>query len=297
MTGLTQKYRHELGFDPIKLSKEIGPFIQKHVKGAAPNAVELSLRTINRLGADPRVTDIRYMAYMLATACHESRETRHFQQPVMAKGKPVINATTKLPQTRDTKLWVIFDPINEAGKGTGLRYYEPVKVRRTPEGALIIEKDGDMFSIDRNGTAKTLRGRMGATAAMVASAAYSSAEGEPTSFYGRGLVQLTWWANYATASVKLGLGLELLFNPDRVLDYNISYEIMVRGMIDAWFTTYSCKSYLNDNKTDYSSARNIINPDDHRHRALIVEYALAFEELLMRTKVTALAAAASTSAK
>ncbi len=104
MTGFAQKYLHTQGFDQVKLAKEIGPFIQKHVRSAAPNAVELSLKTINRLGADSRVTDIRYMAYMLATASHESRETRHFQRPLMAKGKPVIDAKTKLPQTRDTQL-------------------------------------------------------------------------------------------------------------------------------------------------------------------------------------------------
>jgi hypothetical protein len=292
MTGFTQKYLHKHGFDQVKLNKELGPFIQKHVKGAAPNAVELSLRTINRLGADQRVTDIRYMAYMLATACHESRETRRFQSPVMAKGRPVIDAKTNLPQTKQIKLWVIFDPINELGKGEGLRYEYPVKVHPTPEGALITERDGDQFMARNNGTTQTLSGKgLGVNHGVTESKIYLHAKGEAVIYYGRGLVQLTWWSGYAVSSVKLGMGLELLFNPDRVLEYDISYEIMVRGMIEGgWFTRDSCKDFLADSKTDYSGARDIINPRDEKHRELVAGYALAFEKLLMDTRAIAPAA-------
>ncbi len=184
---------------------------------------------------------------------------------------------------------MIFDPINELGKGAGRNYFEPVKVHAVPQGAYITEKDGDQFTVDRNGKSKKLKGlRMGTLAGNAESQAYKQAEGIPISYYGRGLVQLTWWSGYAVASAKLGMGLELLFNPDRVLEYDISYEIMVRGMIEGhWFTQYNCKDFLSDSKTAYSGARDIINPGDEKHRELIAAYALAFEKLLMDTRVGA----------
>lgn len=40
---------------------------------------------IYRLGRDTRVTDLRCMAYMLATACHEAREIKKCQVPQVGK--------------------------------------------------------------------------------------------------------------------------------------------------------------------------------------------------------------------
>lgn len=288
-TGLNKKYFHNTGFDQTKLSAQIGVFLQKHVKGHAPNASELSLKIINRLALDARVNDLRYMAYMLATACHESKETRPFPRPAPAKVAVAANAKGKAkpPNTAPMKLWVVFDPINELGKGAGLKYFEPVKVLETSAGAEIVEKDEDQFLVGRDGKmSKGNPNRVGSLAGGAVSPVYVAAQGAELCYFGRGMVQLTWWGNYANASRRLGMELGLLLHPERALEYDISYEIMVRGMIEGnWFTHHKCSEFFSDGMTDYVGARKIINPADKRHHTIVAVYAEAFEQLLMDSRV------------
>jgi hypothetical protein len=104
-TGLNQTYLYIKGFDQAKLSEGIFKFLPKHQPGYAPTAAECATTLINRLAADPRVPDLRYMAYMLATACHESREIKKFQVPKVGKGgKPVIDPKTKLQVVEEKRL-------------------------------------------------------------------------------------------------------------------------------------------------------------------------------------------------
>jgi hypothetical protein len=158
-TGLSTTYLYNKAFDPIKLQEGIFSFLPKHQPGYAPTAAEHATILINRLAVDPRVPDIRYMAYMLATACHESREIKKFMVPVIGKDKkPVVDPKTKLPALKEKGLWTLFNPIDELGQGKGLGYFEYVKVLKTADGALITEKDGNQFKVLSDGTLMKAKG-------------------------------------------------------------------------------------------------------------------------------------------
>jgi len=49
-------------------------------------------------------------------------------------------------------------------------------------------------------------------------------------YYGRGLVQLTWLHNYRNSSADAGV--DLVKNPDAMLDPRISARVLIRGLID-----------------------------------------------------------------
>ena len=89
--------------------------------------------------------------------------------------------------------------------------------------------------------------------------------------YGRGLVQLTWRENYQAADTKLALGGRLAADYDLALDPEIAIRILVRGMIEGWFTGKKLADY----RGDYVNARRIINGTDRAK--LVAGYAEAFE--------------------
>jgi hypothetical protein len=108
-----------------------------------------------------------------------------------------------------------------------------------------------------------------------------------TGFYGRGYVQITWRQNYANAGQKLtGKRIagkviavdSFTMNPDAVLDPDVAYAIASGGMREGWFTTKKLSDYINDSKTDYRSARKIINGTDHAED--VAGFANQFELLL-----------------
>lgn len=79
-------------------------------------------------------------------------------------------------------------------------------------------------------------------------------------YYGRGYVQLTHKYNYA----RMGeiLGVDLVNNPDLALKPDISYRILVEGMMRGSFTGARLSKYVNDNKADFYNARRVINGTD-----------------------------------
>lgn len=91
-------------------------------------------------------------------------------------------------------------------------------------------------------------------------------------WYGRGLVQLTWEANYK----KMGklIGVDLIADPDAALDMPIAVKIMFEGMIHGHFTGKKLSDYFNSAKTDWIGARRIINGTDRA--AEIANIAKAF---------------------
>lgn len=108
-----------------------------------------------------------------------------------------------------------------------------------------------------------------------------------TGFYGRGYVQITWLQNYAKAGQQLAgkriagkviAADSFTKNPDAVLDPDVAYAIASRGMLEGWFTGKKLADYINDAKTDYVSARKIINGTDRA--ADIALLANQFELLL-----------------
>ena len=103
----------------------------------------------------------------------------------------------------------------------------------------------------------------------------------PHLFYGRGHVQLTWYDNYQRATRELNQNLpenehiDLVAQPDLALNNDISAKIIVLGMKQGWFTGKKLADYINDHRTDFVSARRIVNGTDKADQ--IARYARIFE--------------------
>ena len=97
--------------------------------------------------------------------------------------------------------------------------------------------------------------------------------GTPTSngktYYGRGFVQLTWKANYQKAARLLGV--DLVGNPGKALEFDTAYLIAARGMREGWFTGKRLSDYISNEDIDYLGARAIINGSDRATQ--IADYA------------------------
>lgn len=81
-------------------------------------------------------------------------------------------------------------------------------------------------------------------------------------YYGRGLVQLTWKFNYQRLGLKLGV--PLVIHPSLALDSVIATDIMFAGMeLGLFCPTQSLGRYFNIEVEDWVNARKIINGLDH----------------------------------
>jgi putative chitinase len=145
------------------------------------------------------LTDVRWLAYMLATVYHECAGT--------------------------------MQPIEEFGKGKTRTYGKKIKMNGRP---------------------------------------YSTPN---KIYYGRGLVQLTWYENYSLMGRLLGI--DLLNHPELALDPTIAIKIMIEGMtlgssLRGDFTGKSLEIYFNKTTDDPKTARKIINGLDKA--ALIAGY-------------------------
>jgi len=76
-------------------------------------------------------------------------------------------------------------------------------------------------------------------------------------YYGRGLVQLTWKKNYK----KMGdlLDVDLVNNPEKALDIKIATQVIFVGMTKGIFTGKKFADYFNPQKEDWVNARRIVN--------------------------------------
>lgn len=76
-------------------------------------------------------------------------------------------------------------------------------------------------------------------------------------WFGRGLVQITFKANYD----KLGkaIGVDLVADPDRTLKMDVAVKIIFYGMLNGSFTGHKLADYLKGPKADWVNARKIIN--------------------------------------
>lgn len=154
------------------------------------------------------LTDLRWLAYMLATAYHETAAT--------------------------------FSAIEEYGKGKNYKYGKKLKMSGVP---------------------------------------YSTPD---KLYYGRGLVQLTWYENYELMG-KL-LKLDLLNKPELCLSLDVSVKVMFEGMLRGSssigdFTGKCLEMYFNDKTEDWVGARKIINGKDKAE--LIAGYAQKFHICLI----------------
>ena len=101
-------------------------------------------------------------------------------------------------------------------------------------------------------------------------------QGDGFRYRGRGYVQLTWKSNYRDLGRLLGI--DLVSSPERVLEPDISYDVTARGMKLGLFTGRKLGQFINDQRTNYNSARQVVNGCD-RH-ALIAGHAKKFEAIL-----------------
>ena len=81
-------------------------------------------------------------------------------------------------------------------------------------------------------------------------------------------MQLTHAANYEKAGKALGI--DLVANPSRAMEPTVSAAILVRGMMEGWFTG----KRLSDYPHDFIEARRIVNGTDKAQ--LIAGYADRF---------------------
>lgn len=84
-------------------------------------------------------------------------------------------------------------------------------------------------------------------------------------YYGRGLVQLTWYENYELMGRLLGI--DLLKNPELALALDTAVKIMFEGMLRGAssigdFTGKCLEMYFNDKVNNPIAARKIINGND-----------------------------------
>ncbi|MCJ2015227.1 hypothetical protein [Methylobacterium sp. J-076] len=90
----------------------------------------------------------------------------------------------------------------------------------------------------------------------------------PSGFFGRGLVQLTWQANYAKATARLRtLGVlkaseDLVKTPALALRPDVASAILFTGMVEGWFTGKKLADFFGPGRADPVGARRIINGTD-----------------------------------
>lgn len=103
-------------------------------------------------------------------------------------------------------------------------------------------------------------------------------------YYGRGDVQLTWLRNYQAADKRLhalgvlGASESLVATPDLALRPDVAAAVLVRGMVEGWFTGKRLADYFVGTRADWVDARAIINGADRAR--LVASYGLAFYHAL-----------------
>ncbi|MBW4640573.1 MAG: hypothetical protein KME05_20560 [Gloeocapsa sp. UFS-A4-WI-NPMV-4B04] len=79
-------------------------------------------------------------------------------------------------------------------------------------------------------------------------------------YYGRGYVQLTHDYNYQKYNKPLGV--DLVKNPDLVMQPKTALFILIDGMAKGQFTGKRLGQYVNGSKTDFVEARRVVNGTD-----------------------------------
>lgn len=109
---------------------------------------------------------------------------------------------------------------------------------------------------------------------------YAIPEANGNSYFGRGLVQITWGSNYKKMGAALGLGTQLYDNPSLALELKLSVKIMFKGMIDGLFSSSGkgLSHFFNATTTDWVGARKTVNGTDCAEA--IADYAITFKNCL-----------------
>lgn len=96
------------------------------------------------------------------------------------------------------------------------------------------------------------------------------------SYYGRGLIQITWIDNYRKFENILGKPLQE--NPDLALDWDISLDIAFIGCRDGVFRKKALSDF--EFPAQFKAARDIVNGDTATNGTLTAQYAETFYKAL-----------------
>ena len=107
---------------------------------------------------------------------------------------------------------------------------------------------------------------------------YALREANGQSYFGRGLVQITFGDNYKRLGQAIGIGDDLYDNPSLALNMDIAVKILFTGMVDGLYTSHSLRKYFFEDRTDWVNARKIINRLDKAD--LIADYGQKFLDCL-----------------
>jgi predicted chitinase len=88
---------------------------------------------------------------------------------------------------------------------------------------------------------------------------YALPEANGKSYFGRGLVQITFGDNYKKLGKAIGIGNDLYDNPSLALDMDIAVKILFKGMVDGLYTGHSLRMHFFEDRTNWFEARRIIN--------------------------------------
>ena len=105
---------------------------------------------------------------------------------------------------------------------------------------------------------------------------YWRRDGEGKCWLGRGLVQLTHRRNYEIMSEVTGI--DLVADPCRAMDMDVSVAILIEGMRRGSFTGHRLEDYFGPGREDWMGARRIINGRDRAE--LVAGHARAFARAL-----------------
>lgn len=98
--------------------------------------------------------------------------------------------------------------------------------------------------------------------------------GDGYRYRGRGFVQLTGRGNYESTRDRLatlGIMVNLVAEPGLACEWDVAYQVLVRGMLGGWFTGRPLGAYVAGPKLDYRNARRVVNGLDQA--SLIAAYA------------------------
>ena len=88
-------------------------------------------------------------------------------------------------------------------------------------------------------------------------------------WYGRGYVQITWESNYKQYGIT---------NADDALKPEVAMHVLFDGMLNGKFTGRRLDRYVNLEKSNFASARQVVNKLDQY--VLIAKYATEYDQLL-----------------
>lgn len=218
---------------------------------------ESAIPGILRQAAMSGVRNLNQVAYILATAQHESR----FGKPLYSRSESLVEDRNPFSQRRNGT-WAATEHVHDR------------QVTAASADALETEYWDSAYGGRLGNEKGTTDGR---------------------DFRGRGYVQLTGRENYRNMSAHLnevgfsysiddvtygGQGnpaIDLTAHPDHVNRVpELAARIMVDGMKDGTFTGSAMSDHINDEETDFTNARSVVNGDTSTNGATIAEIARGY---------------------